>query len=122
LLDSSALLAALGDVKPLRPAARRRVEDPRSDVFVSVASIWELEIKRSAGRLRTESDLLAGAEAAGFALVPVVAAHAVEAARLPLHHGDPFDRMLVAQARLEGMTLVSNDEQIAKYQVAVIPA
>jgi PIN domain nuclease of toxin-antitoxin system len=122
LLDSSAVLGALGELKPLRPAARRRVEDARNDVFVSVASVWELEIKRAAGRLRYEDDLVVAADAAGFELVPIVVEHAVEAARLPLHHGDPFDRMLVAQARLEGMTLVSSDEKIAQYQVSLIPA
>jgi PIN domain nuclease of toxin-antitoxin system len=115
-------LGALDAARPLRAEARRRLEDPRSDVFVSVASIWELEIKRAAGRLRTRGDLVEAGGAAGFELVPIEVAHALEAARLPLHHGDPFDRMLVAQARVEGMTLVSNDEKIAKYDVALLPA
>jgi PIN domain nuclease of toxin-antitoxin system len=122
LLDSSALLSALDEMRPLRAQARRRVVDPRNEVFVSVASIWELEIKRTAGKLRTRHDLLDAAASAGFELVPIGVEHALEAARLPLHHADPFDRMLVAQARLEGMTLVSNDEKSAKYQVALIEA
>ena len=108
-------------MKPLRGEGRRRVENPRNEVFVSVASIWELEVKRAARKLHVESDLVEAADAAGFELVPVLARHAVEAAWLPLHHGDPFDRMLVAQARVEGMTLVSNDAMIAMYQVAVLP-
>jgi PIN domain nuclease of toxin-antitoxin system len=115
LLDSSALLSALDEVRPLRAEARRRVEDSRNDVFVSVASIWELEIKRAAGKLPVRRDFVEAAGAAGFELVSIVVSHALEAARLPLHHGDPFDRMLVAQARLEGMTLVSNDAMMAKY-------
>jgi PIN domain nuclease of toxin-antitoxin system len=122
LLDSNALLSALDEVRPLGPKARRHVEDPQNDVFVSVASFWELEIKRTAGKLPVRRDLVEAAGAAGFWPLPIVVDHALEAARLPLHHGDPFDRMLVAQARLEGMTLVSNDAKIAKYQVAVIPA
>lgn len=116
------LLAALGEVQPLRAEARQWLEDPKNEIFASVASIWELEIKRSARKLTLKAELVPAAEAAGFAFLPVLARHAVEAARLPLHHADPFDRMLVAQAQIEGMSLLSNDEKIARYQVAVLPA
>jgi PIN domain nuclease of toxin-antitoxin system len=116
------LLAALGEIRPLRPQARQWLEDPRNEVFVSAASIWELELKHSAGRLTLNAELAPAAEAAGFAFIPIVVAHAVAAARLPLHHGDPFDRMLVAQAQIEGMSLLSSDEKIGRYQVAVLPA
>ena len=116
------LLAALGEIQPLRDDARQWLEDPKNEIFASVASIWELEIKRSAKKLTLKAELVPAAEAAGLAFVPVLARHAVEAARLPLHHADPFDRMLVAQAQLEGMSLLSNDEKIARYQVAVLPA
>ena len=87
-----------------------------------MASIWELEIKQSTRKLTLNEDILPAAEEAGFEFVPVLARHAVEAARLPFHHADPFDRMLVAQAQIEGMSLLSNDRMIARYQVAVLPA
>ncbi len=74
------------------------------------------------GRLRVEGDLVRESAAAGFAVLPISAEHAVAAARLPLHHRDPFDRLLVAQAQLEGLTIVTRDPAIARYQVAVLAA
>lgn len=87
---------------------------------MSAVSPWEIEIKRAKGRLRAPTDLLGAVGRAGFTALPVVLEHGVAAGQLPLHHHDPFDRMLVAQAQLEGLTIVTDDEQIARYQVAVL--
>ncbi len=90
----------------------------RSDVvFVSAASIWEIEIKQAQGRLTMPTDLLSLIEQTGFDALAVTFEHAVEAARLPPLHGDPFDRMLVAQARVEGLTLASADRELMRYEV-----
>ena len=93
-----------------------------TEVFVSAASVWEVLIKRSLGKLELTGSLSDAIEAAGFAHMAITARHAEEAAHLPLLHRDPFDRMLVAQARLEGCTLVTHDERLARYQVPVLMA
>lgn len=90
-------------------------------MFVSVVSLWEMSIKQALGRLEFPvDDFDAFAEVMGFEVLPILSPHAAEAGRLPMHHKDPFDRMLVAQARVEDMTLVSDDRQVACYDVAVM--
>lgn len=91
-------------------------------VLVSAATIWELEIKRALGKLKVTTDLLVGMRRAGFGELAVSIDHAVRAARLPRRHGDPFDRMLVAQAQAEGLTLVTTDRALARYDVAILDA
>jgi PIN domain nuclease of toxin-antitoxin system len=96
------------------------VQERAETVFASAASIWEIEIKRAQGRLRASIDLSDLVDRSGFERLPITFEHAVEAGRLPLVHRDPFDRMLVAQARVEGMTLASADEEIQRYGVATV--
>lgn len=92
-------------------------------VVVSAASLWEISTKQKAGRLRPPVDDVVGAVAAErLDTLPITADHAWAAGQLPLHHRDPFDRILVAQAQLEGLTIVTRDPRIARYQVAVLPA
>ena len=121
LLDSHCVLWWLADL-PLTEEARAAITDPASEVFVSAASIWELEIKSALGRLTIDGDLSAEVEAAGFAWLPITQRHARAAARLPLHHRDPFDRMLIAQARLEGHAIVTRDHSFQRYAVELIRA
>jgi PIN domain nuclease of toxin-antitoxin system len=106
----------------LAEAARHAVADPGNQVLVSAASIWEAEIKAAGGRLHLGRNLARESEVRGFEQLAITFAHAVHAARLPAHHGDPFDRMLVAQAQLEGLTLVSRDPVFDQYSVAVLRA
>jgi len=87
---------------------------------VSAATIWEVAIKRSLGKLEAPERLLSQLERAGVDLLPVRARHADRVAALPLHHRDPFDRLLVAQATVEGLALVSGDEDIRRYDVEVV--
>jgi PIN domain nuclease of toxin-antitoxin system len=108
--------------EPLEKAARDAIADPSNDVMVSAASIWEAEIKAAAGRLRLGRNLARESEVRGLGQLAITFAHAVHAARLPAHHGDPFDRMLVAQAQLEGLTIVSRDPLFETYPVAVLRA
>jgi PIN domain nuclease of toxin-antitoxin system len=117
LLDAHALLWTLDDVAELDPGATAAIEDTHNDVVVSTASIWELEIKRASGRLRFDADLVVEAERAGFSVITIGAADATSAARLPAHHRDPFDRMLVAQARRLGATIVSRDRAFDAYGI-----
>lgn len=89
-------------------------------VFVSAASAWEAAIKAALGRLAYPETIEAGVEASGFDKLAISFAHAEHAARLPAHHHDPFDRMLVAQAKVEGLTFVTNDRRIARYDVPLL--
>jgi PIN domain nuclease of toxin-antitoxin system len=122
LLDTWALLWWLGNDPTLSQAARAAVARPEADVAVSAASAWELSIKAALGKVVTPGDLQAQLARHRFAALPVTIAHALLAGSLPRHHDDPFDRMLVAQARIEGMTLVTRDSNIGLYGVPIIPA
>ena len=122
LLDSNVLLWGLGGDARLGAEARARIADPASVVWVSAATVWELEIKRARGRLRLPADLAAAVRERGGRELAVTFEHGVEAGHLPPHHRDPFDRMLVAQARAEGLVLVTADEQLSRYEVQILPA
>ena len=121
LLDSHCLLWWLGGTS-ISEQADEAIADLSNDVYVSAASVWELEIKSALGKLAIEADLLDAVDTAGLAWLPVTALHGRAAARLPLHHRDPFDRMLIAQAQLEGCSIVSRDSRFAEYSVALITA
>jgi PIN domain nuclease of toxin-antitoxin system len=121
LLDTHVLIWwARGE--PLHDDARKAIADPDNQMMVSAASIWEAEIKAAAGRLGLGRNLAREAEGHGFEQLAITSAHAVHAARLPQHHSDPFDRMLVAQAQLESLTLVTRDPVFDLYSVAVLKA
>jgi PIN domain nuclease of toxin-antitoxin system len=121
LLDTHALVWATQDPKQLSPLVRRRIESSKNRVFVSLASFWELAVKESTGRLRTSRPLDVLLEDAvrlhGFEQMDVRLSHAVRLVELPRIHGDPFDRMLVAQAIEERCTLVTKDRRIQAYPV-----
>ena len=122
LLDAHAILWWLVDDPRLSQPARRSLSDPANEVLASAASIWELEANRVAARVDAPTDILEALAAAGVEMLPVIAADAIEAARLPLHHKDPFDRMLVAQARRLDAVVVTRDRAIAAYDVPVLVA
>lgn len=122
LLDSHALLWALHDPDRLRHEAAELIRDSRRAVFFSAASAWELELKAAKGKLTLPDEWLSAAEATGFLQLPVTAAHARQSARLPWHHADPFDRVLVAQAKENGLSIVTRDPLIPPYGVPVVKA
>lgn len=121
LLDTHIMLWMLDDDARLAPAARRAIEDA-DRVFVSAATVWEIAIKRRLGKLDAPDSLIELIEGAGLDRLPIIAEHGMAAGALPNHHRDPFDRMLVAQARVEGLTLVTADPHISKYDVPVLVA
>lgn len=122
LLDTHALLWWLTDDETLKLEATNAIKDPGSQVFVSAASVWEIAIKENSGQLRAPEDLLEALKAEGFAEMMITAVHAYAAGQLPRHHDDPFDRMLVAQARAEGLTIVTRDPRIMLYDVRTLAA
>jgi PIN domain nuclease of toxin-antitoxin system len=117
LVDTQALLWWLGDAPALSGPARAAIADPANEPLVSAASMWEMAIKRSLGKLTVPEELPDEVVDAGFGWLPVTAEHAWAARELPLHHRDPFDRLLVTQALGEGLPLVTRDERFAAYGV-----
>ncbi len=122
LLDTHVLVWALSDVERLREPARAAIVDLRNDVFVSAVTAWEITVKRDRGHLRAPRNLAAAVEERRFTHLPLTFEQAEQAAALPMHHRDPFDRFLIAQARMEGLTLVTRDRRIRQYEVDVLPA
>ncbi len=119
LLDTHVVLWWLVDDGRLSPELGDRL-DHGPDVHLSPVTVWEVGIKQAKGALAGPKDLQEKIQAAGFREVPVLSRHALRATRLPPVHRDPFDRMLVAQALCEGLTLVSADATVARYPVAVL--
>ena len=122
LLDTHVLLWALTDDPSLSAAARAAIVDGRNRVVVSAVSAWEITIKRSLGKLRAPADLAEAVAAHRFTPLAVSLEHALAFGALPDLHRDPFDRLLVAQAGVEGLTIVTRDRAIARYDVDVLGA
>lgn len=122
LVDSHVLLWWLQADPRLASTAAEAMADGDNALHLSAASLWELSIKQSIGKLRVDVDLRSHATEQGFTELPVTGAHAAAIRDLPFHHKDPFDRMLVAQAAVEGLTLVTADDALAAYGVPVLPA
>jgi len=120
LLDTHILLWWLADDEHLPARAAATIADPDTEVVVSAASAWEISIKQAAGRLDAPEDLLDAVVANDFGTLAISADHAIAAGRLPPHHADPFDRMLIAQAGIEGLTLVSVDRRFSDYEVELL--
>lgn len=119
LLDTHVLLWWLADSGQIAGEAGEAIE--RADeVWVSAASVWEVEIKRAKGKLTSPDDLRWQLAKMGFRELMISGEHAEEAARLPGHHNDPFDRMLVAQARIEDLILMTSDQEIIRYPVSTL--
>jgi PIN domain nuclease of toxin-antitoxin system len=118
LLDTHLLLWALSSPMRLSTETRRLIDT--SGVYVSAASIWEVSIKASLGKLGADpTDILNALEPAGLSLLPILGEHAAKVAQLPPRHKDPFDRILIAQAMTEPMILLTNDQALAGYSELV---
>ncbi len=122
LLDSHVLIWWKENQDSLLPQARRAIALGTSQLFFSYASLWELNIKISRGRLTLPEPLEEAAQRMRCHLLPISLEHIEEIKHLPHHHGDPFDRLLIAQARIEKLTIVTRDREIQKYDVAVLAA
>ncbi len=120
LLDTHALLWWLAD-EGLSSRTRDAIADPANLVAVSAASAWEIAIKKALGKLTAPDDLEQQVHAGGFVPLPINIAHGIAAGQLPRHHDDPFDRMLIAQALAEGLTIVTRDKRFEDYGVALMP-
>jgi PIN domain nuclease of toxin-antitoxin system len=124
LLDTHAFLWWIAGDERLSGSASQAIADGKNEIFVSAASIWEIAIKARLGRLSVPGDpgQFIGGQIVenAFRGLPIVAEHALRVWQLPDHHQDPFDRMLVAQAQVEGLSLVSGDAMVARYDIEVV--
>jgi PIN domain nuclease of toxin-antitoxin system len=122
LLDTHVLLWWLDDNQNLSQSARTVIADGNNLVFVSAAVIWEIQVKQALGKLKIPANFRKVLDQQGFELLDITVEHAYAVGKLPPYHRDPFDRILVAQAEVEKMTLVSRDNHIKKYKVPLINA
>ncbi len=121
LLDTHAFLWAIENHPNLSANARSAIVDGRNVVFVSAATAWEIAIKKRLGKLKLpKGNYLEELRLHRFTPLDITTVHALETEALPLHHYDPFDRILIAQAKIEKLTLVTRDVQIMAYNVSII--
>jgi PIN domain nuclease of toxin-antitoxin system len=120
LLDTHVVLWWLTDDETLADEIKDQL-DREPDVYVSAATIWEVAIKQAIGKLPEPRELPERIRDSGFTPLDISSEHAITAGRLPMIHCDPFDRMLIAQAQCEDLTLVTRDENCQKYDVAFLP-
>ncbi|MBJ7445495.1 MAG: type II toxin-antitoxin system VapC family toxin [Sphingobium sp.] len=121
LLDTHILLWWLDDDPKLKPRLRRMLADQRYEIIVSIASLWEVAIKHQVGKLAASAPLIAANLAEqGLSTLSVSVDHLAAIERMPRHHGDPFDHLLLAQAQVEGAALMTLDAQLGSYGVPCI--
>ena len=122
LLDAHALLWATGDSSKLSETARTAINDTDNDVLVSIATLWEIAIKSNIGKLTIPADFFEKLEPSGYEILEIQLEHVRHYQTLPLHHRDPFDRILVAQTACEGLTLVTRDPLFDPYGITTLTA
>jgi PIN domain nuclease of toxin-antitoxin system len=120
LIDTQVFLWWDRQLRRLSRPLRAAIEDETNEIVVSAATVWEIAIKRATGKLRFDRPIVTAVLALGFEILPVAGAHAEHAGGLPPHHNDPFDRLIIAQAYLEGMVLGTQDRRMLPYGVATL--
>jgi PIN domain nuclease of toxin-antitoxin system len=119
LLDTHVLLWWLDESPHLSYAERKAIADPGNLIVVSAAVIWEVRIKQALGKLEIPADFYPVIQDQGFEFLSITADHAYAAGGLPMHHRDPFDRMIIAQAGLEKLRVMTRDDIFSRYDVSV---
>jgi PIN domain nuclease of toxin-antitoxin system len=122
LLDTHTLLWTLVEPTRLSAQATAAIAAAESEVFVSIVSPWEMAIAKARGRMNPPDDLATRLAQSRFELMPVQLRHIRAIESMPRHHRDPFDRMLIAQSQVDGLTLVSADRKMRQYPVSLLPA
>ena len=123
LLDTHVLIWYLEGNQSLSKSRRQSIVDARNDIFVSIASLWEMSIKIGSGKLkisRSLSDVIQQLINQNIAILPVHPGHVLQVATLPFHHHDPFDRMLIAQSQVESLSVMSHDSAFADYGIKLL--
>lgn len=122
LLDTHVFIWAMEGSKKLSADIMIKISDPKNEIFISVATIWEIVLKRQAKKMKLAFNPVASIEKTGLKVIPIQIPHVLGIGELPLYHKDPFDRILIAQAIVENLTLVTSDEKIWKYKTSLIRA
>ena len=126
LLDTHVWLWMIGEDERLNEPTRAALSDPENDIFLSAAAVWELAIKHAAGKLKYTGSpgvqVPIHIKRSGVLPLPITADHGLAAAALPMHHRDPFDRMMIAQALAEELTLATADDRLSAYEVPLLMA
>lgn len=126
LLDTHVWLWMIGEQERLNEPTRAALSDPENDIFLSAAAVWELAIKHAGGKLKYTGSPAVQVpfhiKRSGVLPLPISNDHALAAAALPMHHRDPFDRMMIAQALAEELTLATADDRLSAYEVPLLMA
>ncbi len=122
LLDTHTFLYCLFGTDKLSPGCKEIIADPENDIFVSSVNLWEISIKKSIGKLQAPEDMVSIVEEKGFLGLPVSLEDGQSILDLPLLHKDPFDRMLITQAKNNKLTIITNDKVIPTYDVKTMSA
>lgn len=120
LLDTNIFIWSMEKNARLSKNLINIIQSPKNSVFLSVASIWEIILKKEKGKLKTPKNPEDDAKKASFIILPIQASHVLGIQKLPPHHNDPFDRLLIAQSQIENLTLISTDQKIWKYDFDVL--
>jgi PIN domain nuclease of toxin-antitoxin system len=119
-LDTHVLLWWLDDNPALSETGRRAISDPNNLIILSSVVIWEIRIKQALGKLEITPDFFHVIKNQGFEFLAITSEHAYAVGDLPMHHRDPFDRMIIAQAKLEGLSVVTHDSTFRKYGIPIL--
>lgn len=122
LLDTQIFIWWMEKAAKLHQKIKAVLADPENQIFLSVGSVWEMMIKKAKKKLKLPKDVEAGITQSGFTLLPVELTHVLQLETLPNLHKDPFDRLLIAQALVEKLTLITSDEKMWKYQADILKA
>lgn len=120
LLDTNVFIWAMEENKRLPRSVKDKIADPKNLILISVASVWEIVIKRAKHTLNVPKDIEGGIRKSNFGILPIQISHIMELEKIANHHKDPFDRILIAQAKSENLTLITTDAKIKKYDVKVL--
>lgn len=122
LLDTQIFIWWLADDRRLKNPIRKTLTDSNYVTYLSIASLWEMAIKKSKGKLKLSRSLEWIVNNSDFSTVAIELTHILELEKLPHHHEDPFDRILIAQAKSENLTLITSDRKIWKYNIKILKA
>jgi len=122
LLDTHVFIWWMKEDRRVRSEIKLLLQDPQNQIFLSIATVWEIVIKVRRGKLKVPRDWKKTLRESAFLILPITLEHVFKLENLPLHHRDPFDRMLVAQAKSENATLIAGDQKLWKYDVALLKA
>lgn len=122
LIDTQIFIWWMEKSKRLSKKSFDLLNDPQNQIFLSVASIWEIVIKKQKRRLKVPKDVKGGVEASAFNLLSIEVPHVLGVEKLPFYHKDPFDRILISQAKIEHLTLITADKKIWKYDLSLLKA